>query len=152
MIEVLVYLFEEYYNGPGYPDHDTLSKKLSRAGFDEEDITDALDWLRGLADQEESSFPVAFNEGNSFRSYSASEFTKLSADARGFLAFLDGTHVLTPTLRELIIERAMAIRDDVVNLEQLKIIVLMVIWTQRGNIDALVLEELLPDGEPRVVH
>ena len=46
----------------------------------------------------------------------------------------------------------MAMRNDAVNLKQLKIIVLMVIWTQRGNIDTLMLEELLPDGEPRVVH
>jgi Smg protein len=152
MIDVLVYLFEEYYNGAGYPDRDTLSKKLSRAGFDADDITDALEWLGGLTDQEESSFPLAFKEGDSFRSYSVSEFTKLTPDARGFLAFLDSARVLTPTLRELIIERAMAIRHDAVNLDQLKIIVLMVMWTQCGNIDALVLQELLPDGEPRVVH
>lgn len=152
MIEVLVYLFEQYYNGPGYPDHDILAKQLSRAGFDADDIAEALDWLRGLTDQEESNFPPAFKDGNSFRSYSVSEFAKLTPAARGFLAFLDSARVLTPTLRELIIERAMAIRNDAVNLDQLKIIVLMVIWTQRGNIDALVLEELLPDVGPRVVH
>lgn len=152
MIEVLVYLFEQYYHGAGYPDHDILAKKLARSGFDAEDIEDALDWLRGLTDQEESDFPLAFKEGNSFRSYSVSEFAKLAPDARGFLAFLDSARVLTPTLRELIIERAMAMRNDAVNLKQLKIIVLMVIWTQRGNIDTLMLEELLPDGEPRVVH
>jgi len=152
MIEVLAYLFEQYYRSTGYPDHDTLARKLSRAGFGTADITEALDWLRELAEREETTFTSAFDEGNSFRSYSVSEFTKLTPDARGFLAFLDGARVLTPTLRELIIERAMAVRDAAVDLDQLKIIVLMVLWTQRGNVDALVLEELLPDGNPRVLH
>ena len=46
----------------------------------------------------------------------------------------------------------MAVRNDAIGLEQLKIIVLMVLWTKRGNVDALVLEELLQDGSPRVVH
>ena len=76
----------------------------------------------------------------------------MSAGARGFLAFLDSAQVLTPTLRELIIDRAMAVRNDAIGLEQLKIIVLMVLWTKRGNVDALVLEELLQGGSPRVVH
>lgn len=152
MIEVLAYLFEQYYRGSAYPDHDTLAKKLSRAGFGAEDITEALDWLRALADREETTFPRTFDEGNSFRFYSVSEFAKLTAEARGFLAFLDGAHVLTPTLRELIIERAMAVRDSAVDLDQLKIIVLMVLWTQRGNVDVLILEELLPDRNPRVLH
>lgn len=152
MIEVLVYLFEQYYHAPAYPDHETLAKKLSRAGFESDDISEALDWMRGLADRDDSPFPHTFDEGNSFRSYSVSEFAKLTAGARGFLAFLDAAQVLTPTLRELIIDRAMAVRDDAIDLDQLKIIVLMVLWTKRGNVDALVLEELLQDGSTRVVH
>jgi hypothetical protein len=27
-----------------------------------------------------------------------------------------------------------------------------VLWTRRGNVDALVLDELIPDGEKRQVH
>jgi len=37
-------------------------------------------------------------------------------------------------------------------LDKLKVIVLMVLWTRRGNVDALVLDELIPDGEKRQVH
>jgi Smg protein len=55
-------------------------------------------------------------------------------------------------LRELIIERVMALPDDVVGPEKLKVIVLMVLWTRRGNVDALVLDELIPDGEERLMH
>ena len=67
MIAVLVYLFEQYYHAPAYPDQDTLAKKLSRAGFESEDISEALDWMRGLADREDAPFPNTFDEGKSFR-------------------------------------------------------------------------------------
>ena len=50
------------------------------------------------------------------------------------------------------IERAMAIEDDLVGLDKFKIIVLIVLWTHRGNVDALILDELLPDGEKRQMH
>jgi uncharacterized protein Smg (DUF494 family) len=46
----------------------------------------------------------------------------------------------------------MALPDDVVGPEKLKVIVLMVLWTRRGNVDALVLDELIPDGEKRQIH
>ena len=66
--------------------------------------------------------------------------------------FLESAGVLTPILREIIIERAMAVADDSVGLDKLRVIVLMVLWTQHGNVDTLVLDELLPDGSQRQVH
>ena len=44
--------------------------------------------------------------------------------------------MLTPSLRELIIDRAMAVEDERVELDKLKVIVLMVLWTRRGTSDA----------------
>jgi Smg protein len=73
-------------------------------------------------------------------------------ESRGFIAFLEGAKILTPLLRELIIERGMALPNDVVGLDKLKVIVLMVLWTRRGNVDALILDELIPDGEKRQTH
>jgi Smg protein len=52
----------------------------------------------------------------------------------------------------MIIERAMALDDEVVGLDKFKVIALMVLWTRRGNVDALILDELLPDGERRQMH
>ena len=60
--------------------------------------------------------------------------------------------MLSPSLRELIIDRAMAVEDERVELDKLKVIVLMVLWTRRGNVDTLILEELLPEGGPRHIH
>lgn len=152
MFEVLVYLFENYYHTESYPDNDTLSRKLSAAGFENDDISDALIWLKGLARQTENPLPESLEISRSQRAFAEVETTKLTTEARGFLAFLESAGILTPVLRETIIERAMALEGDVVRLEKFKVIVLMVLWTRRGSVDTLILDELLPDGEQRQMH
>jgi Smg protein len=34
----------------------------------------------------------------------------------------------------------------------MKVIVLMVLWSQEAEVDTLILEELLDDGSPRTIH
>ncbi len=152
MFDVLVYLFENYYQTEAYPDQDTLQRKLHAAGFENDDIHDALDWLNMLTRSPDDGPPESLDVRFSFRGYTADELAKLSLESRGFIAFLEGARILTPLLRELIVERVMALPDEVVGLDKLKVIVLMVLWTRRGNVDALILDELLPDGEKRQIH
>lgn len=152
MFDILVYLFESYYQTESCPDHNTLARKLTAAGFENEDIHDALDWLNGLARPPENGPPESLDAGSTFRGYTADEAAKLTTESRGFIAFLESARVLSPLLRELIIERAMALPEEAVGLDKLKVIVLMVLWTRRGNVDALILDELLPDGERRQIH
>jgi len=152
MFEVLVYLFENYYQTESYPDHVTLSRKLTAAGFENEDISVALDWLKGLANHTENPLPSAFDSRTSHRTFAATEISKLSTESRGFLVFLESAGILTPVLREMIIERAMALEGETVGVDKFKVIALMVLWTRRGNVDTLILDELLPDGEKRLMH
>lgn len=152
MLDVLVYLFENYYQSESYPDQDTLTRKLHAAGFENQDISEALDWLSGLTRGRENTLPEALDSRVSVRVYARDEQAKLSGESRGFLFFLESARVLTPLLRELIIERAMALESDYVGLDTFKVIVLMVLWTRRGNVDALILDELLPDGQKRQMH
>jgi len=152
MFDILVYLFENYYQAQAYPDYDTLGRKLHAAGFENDDIEDALDWLNSLTRKPDEGLPESLDAGSSFRGYTADESAKLLLESRGFIAFLESAKILSPLLRELIIERAMALPSETVGLDKLKVIVLMVLWTRRGNVDALVLDELIPDGEKRRVH
>ena len=152
MFDILVFLFENYYQTDIYPNHDTLARKLHAAGFESDDIRDALDWLNALTDLPECDLPKSLDERFSFRGYTTDEATKLSPESRGFVAFLEGAKILTPLLRELIVERAMALPDPVVGLDKVKVITLMVLWTRKGNVDTLILDELLPDGEKRRIH
>lgn len=152
MFDVLVYLFENYYQSESYPDQDTLARKLHAAGFENQDISEALDWLKGLTLGKHNGPAQSLDQRPSVRLYARDEQAKLSAESRGFLFFLESARVLTPVLRELIIERAMALEGEYVGLDTFKVIVLMVLWTRRGNVDALILDELLPDGQKRQMH
>jgi Smg protein len=152
MFEILVYLFENYYQGEPCPDPDTLARKLTDAGFGDGEITDALDWLKHLSRPNDEQYPEAFELCDAFRAHTRAELAKLSTESRGFITFLESAGVLTAPLRELIIDRAMALPEDTVDLDKLKVIVLMVLWARRGDVDTLILEELLPEGGPRHIH
>ena len=48
MFEVLVYVYENYWQADACPQLDHLGRKLSAVGFDPEEIAQALNWLAGL--------------------------------------------------------------------------------------------------------
>jgi len=152
MFDILVYLFENYYQTDRYPDQDALARKLTAAGFEHDDITDALAWLQGLSATDASTYRESLAQSTGFRGYTEIEASKLGVEGRGFLAFLESAKMLTPLLREMIIERGMALSEDRVSIEKLKVIVLMVLWNQQHSIDSLILEELLSDRAQTLTH
>jgi len=79
----------------------------------------------------------------------------LGTDAVGFIQFLESAKMLNAVQREIVIERALAIGDAPVALEKLKVIVLMVLWSQGKEPDGLMFDELFldeDDTEPRLLH
>jgi len=152
VFDVLVYLYENYGALHACPDVDALSRKLTAAGFDDEEISEALAWLQGLEQVTEQSVAVGPEREGSFRVYASIEIERLGHESIGFLSFLENAGQLTPTQREIVIERALAIEDARIPLEMIKVIVLMVLWSQQVDIDVLLLEELLHDGSERDLH
>lgn len=142
MIDILVYLFENY-QPDACPAPTVLAKKLTAAGFEAEDISAALTWLEGLAGHGNAG--VAAADPRSVRVFGEAEFDRLSPEARGFLAFLEQQDAIDVSLRETIIDRAMALPGDSISIDRLKVIVLAVIWRRQHPIDALILEELLAE-------
>ena len=143
MFDVLVYLFHNYYTPQACPTADVLAKRLAAAGFDDDEIDDALQWLMGLAQTTEHCVELAQHSGDGTRIYAATEQQRLSAEAMGFITFLENTQVLAAPLREIVIDRALACHETTVTLDRIKIIALMVLWSQEAEIDHLILEELL---------
>jgi Smg protein len=88
------------------------------------------------------------------RLYSQPERERLGDESVGFIAFLESAGVLPPPMREMVIDRAMAAGSsaDPIELDDLKIIVLMVFWSLGEEPDALILDELFVAPEERVVH
>ena len=55
-------------------------------------------------------------------------------------------------MREMVIDRATAVGGGPMELEDLKIIVLMVFWSLGEEPDALILDELFVAAEDRLIH
>ena len=173
MFEVLVYVYENYWQGDACPELHQLSRKLTAVGFEADEIQEALVWLNGLniaaqntqarlpgdsatsiADGPTPPAPQTFQaqSADSLRVYSVAEQEHLGAQALGFVSFLESAGVLPSLMREIVIDRAMAAPGDPLALDDLKIIVLMVYWSFGEEPDALMLDELCDDAEFRVAH
>jgi len=149
MIDILVYLFENYYDFTAHPKPDALARKLTAVGFEEGEISIALDWLEGLKTARVAEFA---SDRRAVRIYTDDEQQKLGVDCLNFIVFLEQAGVITPTLRELIVERGMSLEDDPVPLAKFKIIVLMVLWSREQDLEPLIVEELLYDTDPELLH
>src|SRR6478672_7845547 len=150
MFDVLVYLYETYYRPDACPDSEALVKKLSAIGFEEEEISKALGWLTDLAEatnEYSDRYPqqVTFSFGT--RIYAQQEYDVLGTEAIGFIQFLESAKVINPIQREIVIERALAVSEPQVSLDKLKVIVLMVLWSQGKEPDGLIFDELFSDDE-----
>jgi len=150
MFDVLVYLYENYWRPDACPDHAQLTKKLSAAGFESDEIEEALSWLDGLAGvAEATSGPQS---EHAMRVYTHAEHERLGEESIGFISFLESAGVLPPPMREMVIDRANAVGAGPIDLDDLKVIVLMVFWSLGEEPDALILDELFVAPEERVVH
>jgi Smg protein len=145
MIDILVYLFENYLPD-ACPEPAILARKLTAAGLEQDEISEALDWLDGL-DRSEAVLLHLRPQGDAIRIYDAEETSRLPLECRGFLTFLEQAGTLDPELRELVVERALALTDGEISVGKLKVIVLAVLWRRQHEFDALVLEELLHEDE-----
>jgi Smg protein len=141
MFEVLVYLFENYFEADIRPDQNTLAKELSAAGFDQEDINCAFDWYSALEEMTGQTGESTHGHGLGFRVYTDPETKKISSESLSFLIFLEQAQVLNPFQRELVVDRAMALPQPEVSIEEIRWIVLMALWNQGKAKDYLFVED-----------
>jgi len=147
MFDILVYLFENYVHADACPEPAQLARKLTAAGFEEEEIADALEWLSGLRQMADGESPSHCARPGSLRVYAQDELLRLGVECRGFLLFLENSGILDAACREMIVERALALGETEIELENLKVIVLMVLWQQDRPINGLILDELLNEAD-----
>ncbi|WCE29709.1 DUF494 family protein [Vibrio sp. SCSIO 43137] len=157
MMDILMYLFETYIHSDAelMVDQDELEEELLRAGFHQKEIYKALDWLEGLAalQQSETRAVIDTNAATSTRIYTEKEMARLDVTCRGFLIFLEQVNVLTTETREMVIDRVMGLETPELALEDLKWVILMVLFNVPGNENAYTLmEELLYTAETGILH
>lgn len=132
ILDVLLYLFENYfYDDPdAVRDRDSLQRGLIQAGFSPTEISKAFDWLEELANQRPTLANPRAN--GPVRVYVEAELDRLDRECLGFLMFLEQHGVLDADQRELALDRAMALDQEEVDLDDLKWVVLMVLFNQPG--------------------
>lgn len=154
VLDVLMYLFETYMDGDveAEPDRHELRDELERAGFSDSEIDRALEWLDGLTDGRKLVASNAPTECAT-RVFDAIELSRLDPDCRGFLLYLEQLAILSASQRELVIDRLMALGNNDIDVEQIKWVVLMVLFSQPGQENAYAkMEDLVFDEAVGALH
>ncbi len=158
ILDVLLYLFEHYFteNADLVRDRENLQsgplfEELGQAGFSAAEINKAFEWLDALARLRPAPSPVRADRPT--RVYAGPELDRLDTDCRGFLLFLEQHGVLDAGQRELVVDRAMALDQHEIDLDDLKWVVLMVLFNQPGSEAAYAwMETQMFEEEPDPVH
>jgi Smg protein len=154
VLDVLMYLFESYVDTEEdpEPDQNELRIELSQAGFGDAEIERALVWLDGLTDHQEN-----LNYGNlsahGTRIYNDFEHERLDSFCRGYITYLEQSGILSPPQRELLVDRLLALESADIDVDQIKWVVLMVLFSQPGQEHAYArMEDLVFDEGAGSVH
>lgn len=119
VLDVLMYLFEHTIDEESdeEPDRSELERHLVEAGFARREIDRALGWL-----------------------------DRLMSESHGFLLHLEQNGLLTAGTRELVLDRVMELDAEEIDLDQLRWVVLMVLFNQPDDAIAYSrLEEVMRD-------
>lgn len=150
MYDILVYLFENCQQAELAYDRERVARKLSAAGFEDSDISEALHWLAGVLHAPHAVREPLPDARASFRAYAPRELAKLDATCRGFLLTLEQSGILNADTREVVIDRALAASGEALSLDQLKLVVLMVLWNQQTPTSRLLAEDLFTSPHARL--
>jgi Smg protein len=155
VLDILIYLFENYFDADvesaREPDRDTLKDELERAGFSEREVGRALEWL----DQLSCDPPRvgAISAPRAMRIFDPSEQARLDTECRGYILYLENVGILNADQRELVIDRLLALDARQIDIEQVKWVVLMVLFSQPGQESAyLRMEDLVFDNRLDALH
>lgn len=156
ILDVLMYLFENYMieDTEYQPDQESLARELMLAGFGDGDISRAFDWLENLSelcDRGQTAMPGGAT--TAFRHYSAAECDRIDPFARGLLLSLVQGGVLTPSEREMVIDRLLALDCDELDPDHVKWVIMMVLSNCADNPDDYAwIEDLMFDDVQPLFH
>ncbi len=153
VLDILIHLFENFLDADDdiAPSRDALQQDLEQAGYPEADIERALAWLESLAADPDRI--MSEGTARAVRVFSGQEQVRLDTDVRGYLLHLENLGILSGAQREVVIDRLLALEADDIDIEQLKWVVLMVLFSQPGQENAYQrMEDLVFDERQDAMH
>jgi len=157
MFEIIMYLFESYIQVDQSVELDTqeVTDELIQEGFQKAEIKKALSWLDQLANMhhQDPSGNTKEAQKTSHRIYNKIEQGQISLECRSYISYLEEAKILTTKTREMVIDCVMSLDNTQLQLEDLKWLILMVLFNDPVNNDAfLQLESMLMDFEEGLIH
>ncbi len=154
VIDVLMYIFSSYVDSDDIlpEDRASIDADLIEAGFENASINKAFEWLDGLALSDNSQ---QLNQSDkAFRVFSNHELENLDKKARSLIVYLEHAGVLTPELRELAINRIIALGGaQSIDLDDIKWVIMMVLFNNEEDESSLWhYEDVVFDDQPAYYH
>lgn len=154
VLDTLVYLFDYLvYEKKQRPSIDEMHQELKAAGFAQRDIDRAMFWLIDLSHLQEGDMLKSPSQ-QKVRQFTDSEKAKLSVESRGLLYQLVQMGVIDARLREILIQKLMALDEDMISTDEVKWVALMALYNRPGQeANAAWLEQLLlSEQTQQVLH
>ena len=152
MFEVLVFMFEHYIAHHALPDTAIMTQELSAAGFEQPDIVGAVDWFHVMKARLIEPPAVYAHQHTSMRLFSESEYKKISLESISFLIFLQQANVINDVERDLIVDRAMALKQEQIKIEEMRWITMIALWNAGREKDYLFVEDALFNPRGLTLH
>lgn len=152
MFDVLAFVYNHYRPVVEYPDPVLIAPRLRAVGFTASEISDAMEWLNhlnkasnGLRDQSDTSMSdlwLPLHRKASTRVFSQQEMARLGPIGSGWLHMLDMTGILPTGIRELALDRILSSSQQRIDLDMLKLTILLAYWSCAAEPSPLMLDEL----------
>ncbi|WP_372761323.1 DUF494 family protein [Pseudoalteromonas sp.] len=157
MFDILMYLFENYIHNDAsvFIKPNELTDELLRAGFNEDEIFKALHWLEQLAELQHSDVSpyLTSSPQQAVRIFTDNECDMLDLQCRSYFMFIERIGVINSVTREMVLDRLAALDKPFITLEDLKWVVLMVLFNVPGSEKACEqMEELIFEQPGDVLH
>ncbi len=154
ILDVLMFLLENGMMDDIEPDQDALVATLSEAGFKNNEITRAFDWLDTLNAHFESAPVNISRPSEGVRVYTDEEVARLGMAGVSFLFHLENRGILDSVTRELVIERIQALESSYTDIDDIKWVTLFVLMNLHGRDfnSNEILEAIIFGEEDALVH
>ena len=152
MFEVLVFMFENYFAHHAMPDSEVLTQELSAAGFEQSDITGAVSWFDEMKTMLKQPAAIYNHQSSGTRIFAEFELKKINTESISFILFLQQANVINDVERDLIIDRAMALKQEHIHIEEMRWITMIALWNAGREKDYLFVEDALFNPRGLTLH
>ena len=141
MIDIVAFLMENFANIQDFPSGNDLGYLLEHAGFDDDQIREAIICITLLNETEMQNETI--NQSSVWRIYHPEEESALPTEIRGLLHFLYESQTINTVQREFIIHALMHLPQDAITLDKAKVLALLILWAHQSELPVLIGDELM---------